>query len=60
MDRDMMKAYVEAAAAALDLPIAAEHMPGVLINFERLAGIAGLLDEFVLEVADEAGPVWRP
>lgn len=60
MDGAQIKAYVEAAAAALELPIAPEHMPGVMVDFERLAVVAALVNEFVLGPADEAGPVWRP
>jgi hypothetical protein len=60
MTRDEMSKYIVAAAAALDLPIAPEHMPGVLENFERLAGIAAQVNAFKLEPGDEPGPVWRP
>lgn len=55
-----MQAYIVAAAAALELPIAPEHMPGVLLNFERLAGVAAAVNAFELGPADEPGPVWRP
>lgn len=55
-----MQAYVVAAAAALELPIAPEHMPGVLLNFERLAAVAAVVNAFELGPADEPGPVWRP
>ncbi len=60
MTKNEMQAYIVAAAAALELPIAPEHMPGVLANFERLAGVAAAVNAFELGPADEPGPVWRP
>jgi hypothetical protein len=60
MTTDQMSAYIAAAAAAIDLPIAPEHMPGVLENFERLAGIAAQVDAFPLAPENEPAPVWRP
>lgn len=60
MNADEMRAYVEATAKALQLPIAPEHLPGVLVNFERLAGVAAAVNAFTLPPEAEAGPVWRP
>ena len=60
MTKDEIEAYIVAAAAALELPIAPEHMPGVLLNFARLAGVAAAVNGFELAPADEPGPVWRP
>jgi len=60
MTNDEMQTYIVAAAAALELPIAPEHLPGVLLNFERLAGVAAAVNDFALGPADEPGPVWRP
>ena len=40
MNSEETERYVIAAAAALELPIASAHLPGVILNFERLAGIA--------------------
>ena len=60
MDTEVMRAYVVATAAALELPIAPQHLAGVLLNFERLAGMAAALNDFPLAPEDEAGPVWRP
>lgn len=60
MTREEMQAYIAAAAGALELPIAAEHMAGVLVNFERLAGLAATVNEFDLGPEDQPGPVWRP
>ncbi|MBL8385609.1 MAG: DUF4089 domain-containing protein [Burkholderiales bacterium] len=60
MTSDEIEAYVRAAAAALELPITAEQMPGVLANFARLAAVAAPVNAFDLGPADEAAPVWRP
>ena len=60
MTKDEMSNYIVAAAAALELPIAPEHMPGVMANFERLAAIAAHVNAFDLAPEDEPAPVWRP
>ena len=60
MTRDEIEQYVQAAAAALELPLAAAHLPGVIVNFERLAGIAALVNDFPLGPEDEPGPRWEP
>ena len=60
MNSDETERYVLAAAAALELPIAPAHLPGVILNFERLAGIAAAVNEFALGPADEPGPRWEP
>ena len=60
MNSDEIERYVLAAAAALELPIAPEHLPGVILNFERLAAIAATVNEFALGPADEPGPRWEP
>lgn len=60
MTEDGMRAYIVASAKALDLPIAPAHMPGVMLNFERLAAIAATVNSFELGPADEPAPVWRP
>ena len=52
--------YILAAAAALELPIAAAHLPGVILNFERLAAIAAAVNAIALGPADEPGPRWEP
>jgi hypothetical protein len=52
--------YMDAAAAALALPIAPEHRPGVVANLERLAAMAALVMEFPLPDETEAAPVFRP
>lgn len=60
MNSDETERYVLAAAAALELPIAPAHLPGVILNFERLASIAAAVNEFALGPADEPGPRWEP
>ncbi len=60
MNSDETERYVLASAAALELPIAPAHLPGVILNFERLAGIAAAVNGFVLVPADEPGPRWEP
>ena len=60
MNSEETERYVIAAAAALELPIAPAHLPGVILNFERLAGIAAAVNGFALGPADEPGPRWEP
>jgi hypothetical protein len=48
-----VEAYVDAAAAALALPLAAEHRPGVLRYFALAAGFAAQLDAVPLTPHDE-------
>lgn len=52
--------YVDAAAAAIDLPIPAETRQGVIENFERICDIAGPVVEFPLPDNLEAAPVFKP
>ena len=60
MNRDEIEQYVKAASLALALPVAPAHLPGVMLNFERLAGIAAAVNEFLLGPEDEPGPRWEP
>ena len=60
MNSDETERYILAAAAALELPIAPAHLPGVILNFERLAGIAAAVNDYALGPADEPGPRWEP
>jgi hypothetical protein len=52
--------YVDAAAAAIGLPIAAEHRPGVVLNLECIAAMAELVMAFPLAEETSAAPVFRP
>ncbi len=60
MERQPVEAYVDAAAAALDLPIAAEHRPGVVHYVELAAAMADLVKALPLGVDDEPAPVFTP
>ena len=55
-----IEAYVDAAAAALGLPLHAEHRPGVLHYFALAAGMAALLDELMLTVHDDPAEIFVP
>jgi hypothetical protein len=55
-----IEAYVEAAAAALDLPLSAEHRPGVLQFFALAAGFAAQLQAVPLDAHDDPAPVFMP
>ena len=52
--------YLDAASALLRLPIAAAHRPGVLLNLERLATMAALVEGAALDREAEPAPVFRP
>ncbi len=54
------EAYVDAAAALIELPIAAEHRTGVIVNLERIAQMAALVMAFPLPDDAEPAPVYRP
>jgi hypothetical protein len=53
-------AYIEAAAAALELKIAAEHRKGVAMFFGLAAMMAEQLQQLPLSAADESGSVFTP
>ena len=60
MDRERIETYVDAAAAALDLPIAPAHRPGVLAYFALAAELAESVAGAPLGVADDPAPVFTP
>jgi len=60
MTPQQTEAYVDAAAAALGLPLQAEHRPGVLRYFALAAAMAELVDALALTVADEPAEVFTP
>jgi hypothetical protein len=60
MDAPTVAACVDAAAAALDLPIAAAHRPGVLRYFALAADMAEQVMGLPLGAEDEAGSVFTP
>jgi len=55
-----IESYVDAAAAALALPLAAEHRPGVLAYFALAAGMAELVMAQTLRGDDEPAPQFVP
>ena len=55
-----LEAYLDAAAAAIGLAIAPEHRPGVILNLERIAALAGTVMSFPLPAEVEPAPVFRP
>ena len=60
MDRERIEAYVDAAAAALDLPLATAHRPGVLAYFALAAGLADAVMAVPLGAGDEPAPAFMP
>ena len=60
MTPDQIEACVDAAAAALQLPIAPEHRPGVLRYFALAAGFADQLDAVALTPQDEPAVSFVP
>jgi len=60
MQRRRIEAYIDAVAAAIELPIAPEHREGVVRYFELAAQLAGLVAAVPLGVADDPAPVFRP
>jgi hypothetical protein len=55
-----IEAYVDAAAAALNLPLSPEHRPGVLHYFALAASMADLLAAHPLGVDDEPAEAFVP
>ena len=60
MTKGDVEQYVLAAAAALELTITPALLPAVMLNFERLAGLAALVNAFPLGPEHEPGPRWEP
>jgi len=54
------KAYVDAAATLIGLPLDSAHRPGVVLNLERIAQMAALVMEFALPDETEPAPVFKP
>ena len=50
--------YVDAAAALIGLPLDPAHRPGVILNIERIAEMAGLVMAFALPEETEPAPVF--
>ena len=60
MTADEIETYVDAAAAALNLPLAPQHRPGVVGYFALAASMAALLDAVALEPSDEPAEAFTP
>ena len=60
MERPQVEAYVDAAATALGLPIAAEHRPGVAHYVALAAAMAEMVMALPLDVDDDPAPVFTP
>jgi hypothetical protein len=54
------EAYVAQAVPLLGLPIAPEHLPGVVAYLDLAARIAQRVTDFPLEPADESGNTFVP
>lgn len=54
------EAFVDQMAALVNLPLAPEHRSGVIENFERIIGVAQLVNEFPLPEEIEVAPVFEP
>ena len=55
-----IEAYVDAATAALQLPLSPEHRPGVLHYFALAAGMAELVGAHPLSTADDPAEAFVP
>lgn len=60
MEPLQIEAYVDAVAAALGLPLAPEHRPGVLRYFGLAAGMAELVNGLPLTPHDEPAGAFVP
>jgi hypothetical protein len=60
MTPTQIEAYVDAAAAALALPLDTAHRPGVLHYFGLAAGLAELLAAHPLSPADDPAEAFVP
>ena len=60
MDSEIAEAYVDAAAAALGLPLHPDHRPGVLTYFRLAASMADLVAGQALHGDDDPAPVFVP
>jgi Protein of unknown function (DUF4089) len=59
-DEDTILAYVKASAALLDLPLDEASAQRVAVHLSRTAGMAKLLENVPLGVANEPAEVYRP
>ncbi|MBE9166744.1 DUF4089 domain-containing protein [Pleurocapsales cyanobacterium LEGE 06147] len=52
--------YVKQTAQLMGLKLKPEYLPGVVDNFERIAAIASLVNQFDLPEDIEAAPIFEP
>jgi hypothetical protein len=60
VNAQQIEAYVDATAAALGLPLDAQHRPGVLHYFAFAATMAELVNGLPLGVVDEPAEAFVP
>lgn len=60
MTPEQIEAYVDAAAAVLQLPLSAEHRPGVVRYFALAAGMAELVAAQPLALTDDPAEAFVP
>ena len=60
MTPEQIEAYVDAAAAALQLPLSPDHRPGVLHYFALAAGMADEVAAQPLGIADDMAETFVP
>ncbi|HKY02503.1 MAG TPA: DUF4089 domain-containing protein [Burkholderiales bacterium] len=58
-DADTLRAQMQSSAALLQLSISSAQEPGVMQNLQRIAALAALVNEFVLDESVEPAPVFR-
>lgn len=60
MTDEQTLAYVQAAAAALDLPLPADRALRVAGHLARTAALARMLEDFPLSPEDELAEIYKP
>jgi hypothetical protein len=55
-----IETYVDAAAAALKLPLSVDHRPGVLNYFALASGLADLVATHPLGISDDPAESFEP
>lgn len=59
-DPDAVARHADSAAALLDVPLAADHRPGVLDQLALLLAASRLVSELALPDETQPAPVFRP
>lgn len=58
-DPDQLRTHMHSVSALLALPISAAQEPGVLLHLQRIAALAALVNEFVLNEEIEPAPIFK-